>query len=142
LNVAGIRRFHYEISLNGFGVTQFPVEITQVECWRLHSFHYGKSLTGFDITQFRWWRLHRLNVGDYIVFTMGNPLKGFELAQFLVEITQVEQYYRRRCLLSSLRLAGAETPPPPPPDSGNLAARTHVWEFTRTRTRELTLLEY
>ena len=34
---------------------------------RLHSF-------GGDYTVC-WWRLHRLNVGDYTVFTIGNPLR-------------------------------------------------------------------
>jgi hypothetical protein len=77
--------------------TQFLVEITQVGCWRLHSFHYGKSLKGFETTQFsveitqvEWWRLHRLNVGDYTVFLYDKSLTGFEITQFLVEITQVE----------------------------------------------------
>ena len=35
-------------------------------------------------------RLHRLNVGDYTVFHYGKFLKGVEITEFLVEITQVE----------------------------------------------------
>jgi hypothetical protein len=45
------------------------VEITQVECCRLHSFSLRQIIKGFEITQF-WWRLHRLNVGDYTVFSL------------------------------------------------------------------------
>jgi hypothetical protein len=56
-------------------ITQFLVEFTQVDCWRLHSFHYGKSLKGLEITQVDCRRLHKLIVGDYTILTMGNPLR-------------------------------------------------------------------
>jgi hypothetical protein len=32
--------------------TQFLVENTQVDCWRIHSFHYRKSLKEIENTQF------------------------------------------------------------------------------------------
>jgi hypothetical protein len=38
-------------SLKGSKITQFLVEITQVECWRLHSFLLW-IIKGFEITQF------------------------------------------------------------------------------------------
>ena len=81
--------FHYGKSHKGFEFTQF--------WWRLHRlnvgdytvFHCGNSRKGFEITQF-WRRLHKLNVGDYTIFHCGKSLKGFVITQFLVEITQVE----------------------------------------------------
>ena len=53
LNVGDYTVFHYGKSLKGFETTQFLVEITQVECWRLHSF-----------------------------FAMGNPLRVLRLHSF------------------------------------------------------------
>jgi hypothetical protein len=56
-------------------ITQFFTMGNPLRVPRLHSF---------------WWRLHRLNVGDYTGFHYGKSLKGFVIKQFLVEITKVE----------------------------------------------------
>ena len=47
-----------------------------------------------------WWRIHELNVGEYTVFTIGNPLRNMRIHSFWVENTQVEClrihiYYRK-----------------------------------------------
>ena len=63
------------------------MENTQVECWRIHDFHYGDSLKKRENTQFLGWRIHKLNVGEYTVFTTGNPLRRLRIHSVWVENT-------------------------------------------------------
>jgi hypothetical protein len=64
-------------------------EITQVDCWRLQRLIVGyyqvftmrNPLRVCEITQVDCWILHRLVVGDYTVFAMGNPLRDWEITQ-------------------------------------------------------------
>ena len=36
-----------------------------------------------------WWRIHKFDVGEYTVFTIGNPLWNLRIHSFLAENTQV-----------------------------------------------------
>ena len=71
-------------------IHSFWVENTQVDCWRIHSFAYTKSLKELENTQFFGWRIHKLIVGEYTVFTIGNPLRNLRTHNFWVENTQAD----------------------------------------------------
>ena len=45
-------------------------------------FTIGNPLRTLRIHSF-WWRIHKLNVGEYTVFTIGNPFEEHENTQFL-----------------------------------------------------------
>jgi hypothetical protein len=75
------------------------MEITQVECWRLHRLNVGDYTVftmGNPLRDSRlyifWGRLHRLNVGDYTLFHYGKSLKRFEIKQILWEIRRLEYW--------------------------------------------------
>jgi hypothetical protein len=60
----------------------FWAQNTQVDCWRIHSFSYTKSLKEIKNTQFFGWRIHKLIVGEYTVFHYRKSLKEIENTQF------------------------------------------------------------
>jgi hypothetical protein len=63
-------------------IHSFLLENTQVWCWRIHSFYYRKSLKELENTQFFWRRIHKFDVGEYTVFTIGNPLRNLRIHSF------------------------------------------------------------
>jgi hypothetical protein len=67
------------------------MENIQVVCWRIQYTVVGwrihKLIVG--IHSF-WWRIHKLIVGEYIVFTIGNPLRKLRIHSFWAENTQVD----------------------------------------------------
>ena len=83
--------------LRNMRIHSFWQENTQVECWRIHSFYYRKSLKQHKDTQFLGWRILKLNVGEYTVFTIGNPLRNLRIHSFLVKNTQVECWRIHSC---------------------------------------------
>jgi hypothetical protein len=71
----------------------FWVENTQVDCWRIHSFHYRKSLKEIENTQFlggEYTSWLFMIVGEYTVLPIGNPLRKSRIHSFWVENTQVD----------------------------------------------------
>ena len=58
--------------LRNLRIHRFWVENTQVDCWRIHSFSYRKSLKEIENTQFFGWSIHKLIVGEYTVLHVGN----------------------------------------------------------------------
>jgi hypothetical protein len=49
-------------------------------------FTIGNPLRNLRIHSF-WWRIHKLNVGEYTVFTVGNPLRSLRIHSFGGEYT-------------------------------------------------------
>ena len=66
------------------------MENTQVDCWRIHSFSYRKSLKEIENTQFFGWSIHKLIVREHTVVFIGTPLRKSRIHNFWVENTQVD----------------------------------------------------
>ena len=69
-------------------IHSFSAENTQVECWRIHSFYYRKSLKEPENTQIFGEEQTSLML-ENTHFTIQNPLRNMIMHSVLVENTQV-----------------------------------------------------
>jgi hypothetical protein len=76
--------------LRNLRIHRFLVENTQVDCWRIHSFHYRNSLKELENTQFLGGEYTHRFLANIQFFTVGNPLRKSRTHRFWVENTQVD----------------------------------------------------